>query len=53
MIFDYLDENNAIANAMFRRRLARYRELAYHVELPPDAACMWFDRTPDEARSLT
>jgi hypothetical protein len=52
MIFDYLHENHAITNAMFRRRLAGYKELAYHVELPPDAASMWFDSKPDEARSL-
>lgn len=35
MIFDYLDHNHAITSAMFRRRLAGYRELNYSVEMPP------------------
>ena len=52
VIFDYLDENHAITNAMFRRRLAGYKELAYHVELPPDGASTWFDTKRDEARPL-
>ncbi len=34
MIFDYFDENHAITNAMFRRRLAGYKELGYRVEMP-------------------
>jgi hypothetical protein len=36
LIYDYVDENHAITNAMFRRRLAGYRELNYSIELPPD-----------------
>ena len=52
VIFDYLDENHAITNAMFRRRLAGYKELAYHVELPPDCASTWFDSKPAPTRSL-
>lgn len=37
LIFDYLDENHATTNAMFRRRLAGYREFGYIVEMPADA----------------
>lgn len=42
LIFDYLDENHALANAMFRRRLAGCKELGYQVEMPQDAAPVWF-----------
>lgn len=49
MIFDYLDENHAITNAMFRRRLAGYKELGYRIEMPqgendarPNAALPFF-----------
>lgn len=34
VIFDYLDEDHAITNAMFRRRSAGYRELGYQIEMP-------------------
>ena len=43
VIFDYLDENHAITNAMFRRRLAGYKELGYSVEMPKDDSSSWFD----------
>ncbi len=33
MIFDYFDDNHAITNAMFRRRLAGYKELGYTIEM--------------------
>jgi len=46
LIFDYLDENHALAKAMFRRRLAGYKELGYRVEMAEDAAPVWFE---DEA----
>ena len=36
VIFDYLDENHGITNAMFRRRLAGYKELGYSVEMPKE-----------------
>lgn len=42
VIFDYLDENHAITNAMFRRRLAGYKVLGYSVEMPPDETPRWF-----------
>jgi superfamily II DNA or RNA helicase len=42
MIFDYLDDNHAITQAMFRRRLAGYRELGYVVEMPQGEAAPWF-----------
>lgn len=42
IIYDYLDENHAITNAMFRRRLAGYRELNYVIEMPPGGAPAWF-----------
>jgi len=42
LIYDYVDENHAITNAMFRRRLAGYRELNYSIELLPDAPLAWF-----------
>jgi superfamily II DNA or RNA helicase len=35
LIFDYVDENHALTNAMFRRRHAGYRELNYSIEMPP------------------
>jgi len=37
LIFDYLDENQAITKAMFRRRLAGYKELGYLIEMPQDS----------------
>ena len=43
VIFDYLDENHAITNAMFRRRLAGYRELNYSVEMAPGSTTAWFE----------
>ena len=42
VIFDYVDENHAITNAMFRRRLAGYRELNYSIEMPPGDTPAWF-----------
>ena len=42
MIFDYVDGNHAITNAMFRRRLAGYRELGYSIEMPQGEAPAWF-----------
>lgn len=42
LIYDYVDENHAITNAMFRRRLAGYRELNYSVEMPPDNSTTFF-----------
>jgi hypothetical protein len=36
LIYDYVDENHAITNAMFHRRLAGYRELNYSIEFPQD-----------------
>lgn len=34
VIFDYLDENHPITQAMFRRRLAGYGEMGYRIEMP-------------------
>ncbi len=48
LIFDYLDENQAITNAMFRRRLAGYKELGYLIEMPQDSDPTWFGKQPDE-----
>ncbi|MEO6874824.1 MAG: DEAD/DEAH box helicase family protein [Opitutaceae bacterium] len=42
LIFDYLDENHAITNAMFRRRQTGYKELGYHIEMPLDHDSTWF-----------
>lgn len=42
LIFDYLDENHAITNAMFRRRTAGYREMGYVVEMPGTTTPMGF-----------
>ena len=49
MIFDYLDDNHAITRAMFRRRLAGYRELGYVVEMPVGEAAPWFGGRPAES----
>lgn len=38
LIFDYLDENHAVTNAMFRRRLTGYGEMGYRIERPQDGA---------------
>lgn len=46
LIFDYLDHNHAITSAMFRRRLAGYRELGYVVEMPLSEASPWFGDKP-------
>jgi superfamily II DNA or RNA helicase len=43
LIYDYVDDNHAITNAMFRRRLAGYRELNYSVEMPPSSSTTFFD----------
>ncbi len=51
MIFDYLDENHAITNAMFRRRLAGYRELGYRVEMAQNGAPTWFGNESVETES--
>ena len=42
IIYDYLDENHALTNAMFSRRLAGYRELNYAIEMPPGNSPAWF-----------
>jgi len=47
LIFDYLDENLPITNAMFRRRAAGYKELGYAIEMPPDRTSYWFGNDPD------
>lgn len=50
VIFDYLDENHAITNAMFRRRLAGYKELGYQIEMPsPEAVATLFGTDADKA----
>ena len=51
MIFDYLDHNHAITSAMFRRRLAGYKELGYTVEMPQSAAPIWFGDEMAEAKN--
>ena len=52
MIFDYLDHNHAITSAMFRRRLAGYRELGYVVEMPQSEAAPWFgDKLAESGRT--
>jgi hypothetical protein len=48
MIFDYLDDNHAITHAMFRRRLAGYKELGYAIEMPETAAPRWLGDNPGE-----
>jgi len=48
LIFDYLDENHAITNAMFRRRMAGYKELGYSIEMPQNATPTWFGDKPGE-----
>ena len=48
LIFDYLDESHAITQAMFRRRLAGYKELGYVVEMPQTATPIWFGDNPRE-----
>ena len=53
MIFDYLDENHAITNAMFRRRLAGYKELGYRIEMgPPDRDLTLFGNEPGETERI-
>jgi len=49
LIFDYLDHNHAITSAMFRRRLAGYKELGYAVEMPQSDAAPWFGDKPAES----
>jgi superfamily II DNA or RNA helicase len=49
MIFDYLDHDHAIMSAMFRRRLAGYKELGYAVEMPQSEAAPWFPDNPGES----
>jgi superfamily II DNA or RNA helicase len=46
LIFDYLDESHAITQAMFRRRLAGYKELGYVVEMPQTATPI--SKTPSD-----
>jgi superfamily II DNA or RNA helicase len=53
VIFDYLDENHAITNAMFRRRLAGYRELNYTIEMPPGDTAAWFEMGKQTADGVT
>ncbi len=42
LVFDYLDENHAVTQAMFRRRVVGYKELGYRIEFPQDGASGWF-----------
>ena len=42
LIYDYVDDNHAITNAMFRRRLAGYRELNFSAEMPPSNSTTLF-----------
>lgn len=50
VIFDYLDEDHAITNAMFRRRSAGYKELGYRIEMPSaEAAPGLFEQEADQA----
>lgn len=42
IIYDYVDENHALTNAVFRRRLAGYRELNYNIEMPSGDSPAWF-----------
>ena len=49
LIFDYLDHNHAITSAMFRRRLAGYKELGYEVEMPQSEDAPWFGDRPAES----
>lgn len=42
VIFDYLDENHPITQAMFRRRLAGYGEMGYRIEMPGTVTPMGF-----------
>jgi superfamily II DNA or RNA helicase len=49
VIFDYLDDNHAITCAMFRRRLAGYRELGYSIEMPLGDFPTWFRNEPHTA----
>jgi superfamily II DNA or RNA helicase len=53
LIFDYLDENQAISNAMFRRRLAGYKELGYLVEMPRESEPTWFGKQPHETEDAS
>jgi superfamily II DNA or RNA helicase len=51
IIYDYVDENHALTNAMFRRRLAGYKELGYAVEMPQSGTPAWFGHEFNEAKS--
>ena len=51
IIYDYVDENHALTNAMFRRRLAGYNELGYAVEMPQSGTPTWFGHEFNEAKS--
>jgi superfamily II DNA or RNA helicase len=52
LIFDYLDDNLPLAQAMFRRRQAGYKELGYRIELPPtDAGSILF--SPDGGKPIS
>ncbi len=52
VIFDYLDEDHAITNAMFRRRSAGYRELGYQIEMPvADVVSGLFEREGGDAKN--
>lgn len=50
LIFDYLDGNHALTNAMFRRRLAGYTELGYRIEMPQGVAPAWFEAGAGNAK---
>ena len=50
LIFDYLDENHALTHAMFRRRLAGYKELGYQVQMPQDAVSEWVEIGAEDAK---
>jgi hypothetical protein len=41
--------DHAITSAMFRRRLAGYKELGYAVEMPQIEVSPWFEDQPGES----
>lgn len=50
LIFDYLDGNHALTNAIFRRRLAGYKELGCQIEMPKDVVPAWFESGAGNAK---
>ena len=53
VIFDYVDENHAITNAMFRRRIAGYEELGYVIEMPHGETPTWFGNKKHAADAVS